>query len=151
MSAHRTIKGRCLCGAISFTASAAKGEVGACHCGMCQRWSAGPFLAVECEPGSLKIAGEDNVATYRSSDWASRQFCKSCGTPLFWRSQDGHIVVVSAGALDDKSGWKFASQIFIDEKPDYYEFANDTKRMTGPEFIAMMTGAPAAQRDSDNG
>ncbi|MGW8205861.1 MAG: hypothetical protein ACWGMY_02740 [Hyphomicrobiaceae bacterium] len=40
---------------------------------------------------------------------------------------------------DEKSALKFALQIFVDEKPSYYDFANDTVKMTGLEFIVMMT------------
>ena len=28
-------------------------------------------------------------------------------------------------------------QVFIDEKPDYYSFANETKNMTGAEIFAQ--------------
>ena len=31
----------------------------------------------------------------------------------------------------------FDHQVFIDEKPDYYSFANETKDMTGQELFAM--------------
>jgi hypothetical protein len=37
------------------------------------------------------------------------------------------------------------SQIFIDEKPAYYTFANQTKTMTGAEVFAMF--APPAGND----
>lgn len=142
MASPTKVSGHCLCGNVKFTASVAKREVGICHCSMCQRWTAGPFLAMECEPGSLELDGADSLGTYVSSDWASRHFCKTCGTPLFWRSRDGKIDVISAGALDEKSQLSLTSEIFIDEKPRYYDFANETKRMTGAEFIAMMTGTP---------
>ena len=35
-------------------------------------------------------------------------------------------------------------QIFTDEKPSSYSFAQTTQNMTGPEFIAMITSAPEA-------
>ena len=136
--AHEVTVG-CLCGSIAFTATAPSTKVGACHCSMCQRWTAGPMLAMEIDSGSLKIADETTLGAFQSSDWGERLFCKSCGTPLFWRSRDGHHAVVSTGALDDKKGLLLESQIFIDEKPSYYDFANDTVKMTGAEFITMMT------------
>ncbi|MGD9670052.1 MAG: GFA family protein [Hyphomicrobiaceae bacterium] len=141
MSGPRDVSGRCLCGAVTFTARTAGSDVGACHCTMCQRWAAGPLLAAEIDASSLRVADDASLGVYQSSEWGERLFCKSCGTPLFWRSRDGQHAIVSAGALDDKSGLRFASQIYIDEKPSYYEFANDTAKMTGAEFIAMMTAA----------
>lgn len=41
--------------------------------------------------------------------------------------------------LMTKKGLLLELQIFIDEKPSYYDFANDTVKMTGAEFITMMT------------
>ena len=35
-------------------------------------------------------------------------------------------------------------QIFIDEKPDWYDFANETETMTGPEVIAMFSEGDGA-------
>jgi hypothetical protein len=49
---------------------------------------------------------------------------------------------VSAEAFDDRTGFKFTSQIFIDDKPAYYDFANKTHNMTGAEVFAAF--APTA-------
>ena len=43
---------------------------------------------------------------------------------------------MSAEAFDDRNGYAFKSQIFIDEKPAYYDFANKTHNMTGAEVFA---------------
>ncbi|MPZ41418.1 MAG: GFA family protein [Rhizobiales bacterium] len=127
--------GGCLCGAVRFSAAPAKREVGACHCGMCRRWSAGPFLVLDCER-SLEIEDATNLGVYRSSEWAERCFCKQCGTPLFYRLVEKDFYAVSAEAFDDRDGYEFKSQIFIDEKPAYYDFANKTATMTGAEVFA---------------
>jgi hypothetical protein len=47
------------------------------------------------------------------------------------------MAVVSAQAFDDPSQFKLASEIFIDDQPGNYAFANQTTRMTGQEFIAQ--------------
>jgi hypothetical protein len=135
MTDSNTMTGGCLCGAVRFTATPAKRDVGACHCSMCRRWSAGPFLALECDD-TLKIEDATNLGIYRSSEWAERAFCKQCGTPLFYRLVDRNWHAVSAEAFDDRAGFQFTSQIFIDEKPAYYDFANKTKTMTGAEVFA---------------
>ncbi len=128
--------GGCLCGAVRFTAVPLNDEMGVCHCGMCRRWSGGLFMAVEC--GTLAIDDETAVSVYRSSDYGERLFCRTCGSSLFWRMQDGSHIVVSLHALDDPSRFRFTNEIFIDEKPAAYAFANDTKKMTGAEFVATM-------------
>jgi hypothetical protein len=135
MNAQARASGGCLCGAVRFTAVPGSREFGACHCGMCRRWSAGPFFALECGD-TVKVEDASNLGVYRSSEWAERCFCKICGTSLFYRLLDRNFYVVSVEALDDTSGFAFTSETFIDEKPASYEFANPTRKMTGPEVFA---------------
>jgi len=131
--------GGCLCGAVRFTARPKSQDVGVCHCSMCRRWAAGPFFAVECV-GPIQVADEANLGVYRSSEWAERCFCKRCGSVLFYRMVGKEFSAVSAEALDNRSGLRFASQIFTDEKPAYYDFANKTHNMTGAEVFAAFSG-----------
>ncbi|GGD88070.1 aldehyde-activating protein [Aureimonas endophytica] len=133
-----TLSGGCLCGAVRFGARLAKREMGVCHCGMCRRWSGGVFMAVEVE--HLDIADETKLGVYRSSDYGERVFCVVCGSSLFWRMQDGSTTVVSYQAFDRTADFSFETEIFIDEKPAAYEFANHTKKMTGAQFVAAITG-----------
>ena len=135
------IVGGCLCGAVRFTAIPQDKEFGICHCSMCRRWTAGPFFAMECG-ATVQIENPANLGIYRSSEWAERGFCKACGTPLFYRLIDRDFYAVSVEAFDDRSSLSMGSQIFIDEKPDYYEFANKTQTMTGAEVFAAF--APPA-------
>ncbi len=139
MAGPQAVSGNCLCGAVTFTTGAAALDVAACHCSMCERWAAGPLLALTCDAGSLKISGENDLPVYQSSDWGERCFCRSCGSALLWRARDGSHFVVSAGVPDEGGARKFALQISVDEKPSYYAIANETVKMTGLEFIAMMT------------
>ena len=136
--------GGCLCGAVRFTATPQDKDFGICHCNMCRRWTAGPFFAIECG-ATLQIENQTNLGIYRSSEWAERCFCKVCGTPLFYRLIDRDFYAVSVEAFDDRSGLSVSSQIFIDEKPDYYEFANKTKMITGAEVFAAFAPPDAGQ------
>lgn len=132
--------GGCLCGAVRFAATPQRRAFGACHCGMCRRWTAGPFLAIECE-GAVRVEDDANLGVYRSSEWAERCFCVKCGTPLFYRTVGKEFYAVSLEALDDRADFVFESQIFIDEKPPYYDFANATKKLTGAEVFAAFGAA----------
>lgn len=128
--------GRCLCGAVKITVTGDHKDVGACHCGMCRRWGGGPTMALDVGQ-DIEIEGKDHIIAYRSSDWAERAFCKTCGSNLYYRLVDADSYVVCVGILDDQDGMTLKSQIFIDEKPAYYDFANQTKNMTGAEVFAM--------------
>ena len=90
----KVIKGQCLCGAVQVEAVIAFDGLTVCHCDMCRRWAGGPFVAVQSESVSFDVAG-DALATYTSSDWAERGFCKTCGIKSFYiprSNQDGFAV-----------------------------------------------------------
>lgn len=131
----KPLKGHCLCGAVKFEAVPTGPTMGVCHCSMCRRWSGGVFMAVDCG-ASLKIEDESAVGVYHSSDWGDRCFCKTCGSTLFWRLRQGAHDVVAAQAFDDPGQFAFTSEIFVDDKPGNYAFANHTAKMTGAEFLA---------------
>ena len=130
---------QCLCGKIKMTISSENNKVGACHCSMCRRFSGGPMLGLDCGADVSIDAGNEHLGLYQSSAYGERGFCKNCGSSLFWKMRDANHYVVSAGILDDPSQLVLNSQIFIDEKPDFYSFANDTKNMTGAEFMAQFS------------
>lgn len=128
-----SMTGRCLCGAVTYMVTEIH-RTECCHCAMCRRWSGGPAFGADA--GGVAWQGEASISRYRSSDWAERGFCKHCGTNLFYRLLDGRMLSLNPFTLDDTSGLTFDTQIFIDEKPPLYDFANDTPTMTGAEVIA---------------
>lgn len=128
------LTGHCLCGAVRVQARG-PAEFGACHCSMCRKWTGGPLLAVHCGT-EVRFQGDESVTSYASSEWAERGFCRHCGTHLFYRLKLDGQYVLPLGLLDPGPEWSFAEQIFIEEKPACYEFANQTRRMTGAEVFA---------------
>lgn len=141
MTENLNLAGRCMCGAVKFTATARKPSVVACHCDMCRRWSAGPFMAVSCQ--TVDFEGAENVTRVRSSDWAERGFCSKCGSNLFYHVVENSDYQVAAGLFEDQSKMRLSLQVFTDVKPAFYDFANKTKMMTGAEVIALF--APPAK------
>ncbi len=129
-------RGHCLCGEVRFTAKKASSHVGACHCKMCRRWGGGPFMEINCGT-AIEFEGKDNISVFDSSEWAERGFCRNCGTHLFYRIKETNRHVMPVGLFEDEAGLTFEDQVFIDEKPAYYEFANKTKDLTGEELFKM--------------
>lgn len=127
--------GSCLCGAVNVSVQSVDEKLGVCHCSMCRKWGGGPLLAVDCGSG-VTFEGEQNVAVYDSSLWAERGFCSQCGTHLFYRLKQKNQYIMPAGLFDNAPELTMDHQIFIDEKPDYYCFANETQNMTGAEAFA---------------
>ncbi|MFD1332918.1 GFA family protein [Methylopila musalis] len=133
--------GGCLCGAVRFAARPGP-HMDVCHCGMCRRWSGGVFMAVPVT--ELTIEDGSPLGAYASSDYGERAFCRNCGSSLFWRMRDGSSAAASLQAFDDLSGIDFAEEIFIDDKPALYSFADDTAKLTGAEFVARVSGQEQA-------
>ncbi|WP_347136718.1 GFA family protein [Parahaliea mediterranea] len=134
------MKAHCLCGAVEIEAQPTSSHVDACHCRMCRRWGGGPYLAVQCDTG-IQIQGESHVARYASSDWAERAFCRQCGTHLFYHLKAPSQYVLPVGLFEDQERWEMTEQIFIDRKPGYYTFANETENLTEAEVFAKFSGA----------
>ena len=128
--------GKCICGATTITATPEREAMDVCHCSVCRQWTAGPYLAFGCGE-NIEIAEGSPIGVYRSSSWAERVFCNKCGTSLVWRTLDGKHNHVSAQIFPNAAEFMLSSQIFIDEKPVGYEFANETQNMTGAEVFAM--------------
>jgi hypothetical protein len=128
-------QGSCLCGAVKVSAKTKNNNVDACHCNMCRKWTGGPLLAIQCD-GDVNFEGDDNISVFNSSEWAERGFCSKCGTHLFYRLKEQNHYALPVGLLDDEESFVLELQIFIDEKPSFYSFANKTKNMTGEEVFA---------------
>ena len=127
--------GGCLCGKVRFWVANRAAKAGACHCQSCRRWAGGPLIAIDCGD-AVDFEDEKHIVRYRSSDWAERGFCGTCGSNLFYRLVQSGQYMMCAGAFDDQSDLELVSQVFIYEKPDYYAFANETETMTGAELFA---------------
>lgn len=140
MTESHKLTGGCLCGAVEISGQADNLDVVACHCDMCRRWSAGPFMEVSCE--NVVFKGEENVGRVRSSEWAERGFCKACGSNLFYHIMDSNDYQISAGLLDDQSRLQMSLQVFSDNKPPFYALENKTKMMTGAEVFAKYAAPP---------
>lgn len=140
MSALNEISGGCLCGAVTFAADVASRSVDACHCAMCRRWVGGPFLGLA-HVGPVRFAGTEHIGVHKSSEWAERGFCRRCGTSLYWRLSGTQEYSFCAGTLDDQSALELTTEIFIDEKPAYYAFENETRKLTGEEAMAPLIAA----------
>ena len=92
-------------------------------------------MAIHCGSG-VQIENSEAVTSYRSSEWAERGFCSKCGTHLYYRFAGSDDYVLLAGFFGDEIAFEFKEQIFVDRKPDFYEFANATERLTEAEAFA---------------
>ena len=124
------IAGGCLCGAIRYEVE--KGSVsesGYCHCRTCQRQSGAPVVAFfAVEPERFRYV-KGSPAHYRASDFASREFCSTCGTYLIFREDDATATVsVNTASLDDAAPIPPFYHIYNDSRISWFETADDLPR-----------------------
>jgi hypothetical protein len=131
------LNGQCLCGAVRFHGTPVPGRgIGVCHCGQCRRWASGPFMAIRMT-GGVTFDADEALVWHRSSDHGERGFCGKCGTSLFWRAPGaGNDVAVNVSALPEDHGQAINEHIWVDDKPDFYDFSDDAPRLTAAQAMA---------------
>jgi hypothetical protein len=132
------ISGHCLCGAVTFKAKLVTNDVSVCHCGMCRRWTGGPLMYVDVE-GAPQFSGEDQIGVFQSSPSGERGFCKHCGSLLFWKVAGEDRYTFTAGSLDTADGLRLTKEIFVEDKPAFYDFANATEKLYGSDAMSAYT------------
>ncbi len=118
--------GQCLCGSVTFHGNWDDRELNACHCQQCRRWSGHVWASTSAT--GLQVKGE--VRWYRSSDFAQRGFCPTCGSSLFWKRDGSDFTDIAAGAVDVPSGLRLSGHIFVADKGDYYDITDDLPQST---------------------
>src|SRR5690554_929019 len=138
------MKGRCMCGAVSFEAEPTEMEAHACHCEMCRRWTGSALISVSVAPKAIQFNGAEHIRRFQSSDWAERAWCGTCGLHLYYHLTGGtpeqETYEVTLGLFDAPDGIALTSEIFIDCKPAGYAFAGERKTMTRAETLEMFGG-----------
>lgn len=119
-SQNHRLTGSCLCGSVRFGICGPFRDVSYCHCVMCQRVLSHFAAYTACEVDKLEVTDpRRKLKWYRSSPKARRAFCGTCGSQLFWESDGGGHVSVSAGSLDQPTGLHPGRHIFLEHVADY--------------------------------
>ncbi|MBT8408338.1 MAG: GFA family protein [Alphaproteobacteria bacterium] len=148
---ENNLQGRCLCGAVTVRATAVDHPpvghgLGACHCGMCRRWTSSTFIEVSAARTSVEATGP--VQTYKSSDWAERAFCGTCGSALWYlltgEGMEAEPCQLSAGLFDNAADRDLTLEVYIDKKPAGYAFAGKRATMTEADILKMVGDDPEA-------
>jgi hypothetical protein len=110
------LQGRCLCGAIRFTAEGPPKWTSYCHCQSCRRHTGAPVSAYAgFEAAKVRIEGE--LSHFSSSPGVRRGFCGRCGSTLTYEGErwpgEVHLHV---GAFDDPSSLAPTGHAFPDER-----------------------------------
>lgn len=95
------LTGKCLCGAVRYRAEGLPLRVSHCHCEQCRRAGGGVALTFAGFDAD-KVTFEGSMKRVRSTEFASREFCPECGSPITFRFDDRpEYVGITVGTLDD--------------------------------------------------
>lgn len=133
--ATTTTTGRCLCGAVRFTAGLPSRWVAHCHCTRCQRANGAGFVTwvgLEAERAAIQDPAHA-LRWYVAETGAERGFCGNCGSPLFFRSEQwpGELHAVRA-AFDGPVDREPQMHGYYDTHVDWITLGDDLPRKPGP-------------------
>ena len=126
----KELTGGCLCGAVRYRAGAAI-RAGYCHCRMCQKASGAPVVAWAVVARDSLAFTQGTPVEYRSSAKASRLFCGTCGSPLFFRENESQELDINLATLDEPERVVPSYHIYTASEQPWLHIADDA-----PRFVA---------------
>lgn len=123
-------QGKCLCGETIVKVEKQVKKVLACHCSMCRKQTAGPiFYAEAIQERAVHFLSDTHLSIYSSSKIAERAFCRKCGTFVYFKEKDKDFLHFNVELFDEAvDTLEFKEEIYYEDKPSYYTFANQTKK-----------------------
>jgi len=131
MSKAQVFEGGCLCGAVRYQATAAPVRGVICHCTMCRKHSGAPALVFFHFPRSAFTWTAGRPTYYRSSRYAARGFCPTCGSTLTMHEELlEDRVQVTAGSLDTPELLRPDDHVWTESQLPWFEVTDDLTRFT---------------------
>ena len=134
--AQSSLKGSCLCGAVTYEASGEPKRFYHCHCARCRKVTGtGHASNLFLQPATLTwLTGEEQIRAFKvpEAQRFTNSFCANCGSRVPRQARDSDIVMIPAGSLDDAAPIMPQARIFSgsraswsctdDEIPVYPEY-----------------------------
>jgi hypothetical protein len=129
MSNGEGFAGGCLCGAIRYRSTAAPVRGVICHCELCRRHSGAPCLAFVHFPVKAFAWTGAMPCWYRSSQFAERGFCPTCGSTLGMREEVLiDRVQICVGTLDEPAAVQIHDHVWTSSRIPWFEVADQLPR-----------------------
>lgn len=139
MTREAAFEGGCLCGAVRYRATAAPLRGVICHCTMCRRHSGAPALAFVHFPVDAFEWTAAPPRWHRSSAFAERGFCPTCGSTLGMREDVlGDRVQVCVGSLDAPERIRIDDHVWTQSRLPWFDVADAL-----PRFEQNSTAVPS--------
>lgn len=117
-TANKTLSGSCLCGAVDFSVALPSKWCAHCHCNMCRKeHGAGYVTWVGFDRDQVTFnADNSQLRWYQSSPGATRGFCRTCGSSMFFRSQRwAGEIHIALGCLNGELDRRPQANVFLDQ------------------------------------
>jgi hypothetical protein len=122
----RSLRGKCLCGAIHYAVEDEFVYAANCHCSNCRRTTGSafkPFAGIG--RNRLRITkGEDNLLIVGEAN-ANDTHCNLCGSLLYSVVRDGAFIHVAMGTLVDDPTIRPRAHIFVGSKAPWFTITDD--------------------------
>jgi hypothetical protein len=117
------LEGGCFCGAIRYRIAEGDYPSVNCHCSMCRRIHAAPFVTWLVVPAANFAYTSDRLpAEFQSSESGTRFRCPDCGTQLACvNSAHPEVVDVAVGSLDAPERHRPRLDVFDDTRLSWIE------------------------------
>jgi hypothetical protein len=105
----KEISGRCLCGRVTYRASAEPLIQGVCHCSDCQHQTGTAFSVIVGIPRAALTVEGDTLASFTAKGEehgtdTERRFCSACGSPIVsFVEAVPDLAFLKVGTFDDAS------------------------------------------------
>jgi hypothetical protein len=129
-----TLEGQCYCGKVKYAVEKPLKFVAHDHCSICRRISGAPFVTwsgVKSEQFKL-LTGKDDLTEFQSTKEATRQFCRHCGSHLFFRSTrwPGEVHFTLA-TITSKEVDPPKAHVFFSDKAEWIKTNDDLPKFGG--------------------
>jgi hypothetical protein len=136
-------RGSCFCGAVEYEFELPSKFVAHCHCSECRRTGGSPFVTwIGTWDDKLRVLkGSDALSTFDFSDAprASRQFCRVCGSQLFFRCEtwpkEVHVTRATVSSEVDRA---VQAHVFYSDRAGWYDANDDLPKLGGPTGVEKL-------------
>lgn len=120
--------GRCECGQVRYQVSGEIHDYSHCHCSQCRRLHGAAYVSFAgvSRADFSYLSGDEQVASYASSDTHQRLFCSNCGASLGVElSLEPDDLYLAMGSVDGDPALPPAYHIFVGSKAPWHEICDD--------------------------
>lgn len=125
---YETVTGSCFCKTVKYEVKGPLRDVVNCHCNQCTKLNGNYGPHSKAHKVNITVTNKEKVTWFKISNNARRGFCSKCGSGLFWEQYQQDAIGIIAGSLDQPTRLKTIAHIFVKEKPDFYEIADDIQQ-----------------------